>query len=189
MCDKAAALEHGALIAVGDPNDVIREFRERLLKASIPAEEMNPELARSEISPTWHQVKIVDARPVYATPDQEAAAPGEALQLVVTIEAPEPVNDVVIGIAIYTSAGWLVYGTNTDLHGIDLGTVSGQRTVTFDCRDVPLLDGTYAVTFGVHTKGGLVYDSWEQLRRFEVAAPGRDIGIVRMPIDIQVDPS
>ena len=189
LCDKAAALEHGDLIAVGEPNDVIREFRERLLKASMPAEEIGLELARSEISPTWHRVKIVDARPIYATPDQEAAAPGESLKLVVTIEAEEPVDDVVVGIAVYNSAGWLVYGTNTDLHGIDLGTVSGQRTISFDCRDVPLLDGTYAVTFGLHTQGGLVYDSWEQLRRFEVAAPGRDIGIVRLPIDIRVDPS
>ena len=54
---------------------------------------------------------------------------------------------------------------------------------------MPLLDGTYAVTVGLHTKGGLVYDSWEQLRRFEVAAPGRDIGLVRLPVDIRVDPS
>ena len=189
MCDKAAALEHGVLVAAGDPNDVIREFRERLLKAATPAEDMSPELARSEISPTWHRVKFVDARPVYATPDQDAAHPGEPLQLAVTIEAPEPVDDVVLGIAIYNSAGWLVYGTNTDLHGVDLGTVSGRRRITFDMEDVPLLDGTYAVTFGLHTKGGLVYDSWEQLRRFEVAAPGRDIGIVRLPVQIRVEPA
>ena len=52
---------------------------------------------------------------------------------------------------------------------------------------VPLLDGTYAVTIGVHTRGGLVYDSWEQLRRFEVAAPGRDIGLVRLPVQIESD--
>jgi hypothetical protein len=52
---------------------------------------------------------------------------------------------------------------------------------------VPLLDGTYAVTVGLHTRGGIVYDSWEQQRRFEVAAPGRDIGLVRLPIAIEVD--
>src|SRR5437763_12147560 len=38
MCDKAAALEHGKLVAQGDPNDVIREFRERLLMAATPVE-------------------------------------------------------------------------------------------------------------------------------------------------------
>jgi hypothetical protein len=70
---------------------------------------------------------------------------------------------------------------------MDLGTIEGHRTVTFDFPEVPLLDGTYALTIGVHTLGGLVYDSWEQLRRFEVAAPGRDIGLVRMPVSIRLN--
>jgi ABC-2 type transport system ATP-binding protein len=187
MCDKAAALEHGRMVALGDPNDVIREFRERLLKAATPAEDMNPELARSEMSPMWGRVKIADARVGYATPDQEAVQLGESLRLDVTLSAAEPNDDVVVGIAIYSSMGWLVYGTNTHLHKVDLGTVVGERRVSFVFPEVPLLDGTYAVTIGVHTRGGLVYDSWEQLRRFEVAAPGRDIGLVRLPVQIESD--
>jgi ABC-2 type transport system ATP-binding protein len=187
MCDKAAALEHGKLVAEGDPNEVIREFRERLLKAATPAEDMSPELARSEMSPMWGRVKIADARVVYATDDQEAVAPGEGMKLVITLEADKPVSDVVIGVAVYGSMGWLVFGTNTEFQGIDLGTIEGRRTVTFDFPEVPLLDGTYALTIGVHTHGGLVYDSWEQTRRFEVAAPGRDIGLVRMPVSVSLD--
>ena len=97
MCDKAAALDHGVMVAEGDPNEVIREFRERLLTAATPAEDMSPELARSEMSPMWGRVKIADVRIVYATPDQEAAAPGEPMQIEVTLEAPEPVDDVVVG--------------------------------------------------------------------------------------------
>ena len=187
MCDRAAALEHGSMVAQGEPNEVIREFRERLLKAATPAEDMSPELVRSELSPMWGRVKIAAALVSYATPTQDAVAPGEPMRLDVTLDAPEPVDDVVVGIAVYSSMGWLVFGTNTHLHGIDLGTVSGRRQVTFAFPEVPLLDGTYAVTIGVHTRGGLVYDSWEQLRRFEVAAPGRDIGLVRLPVAIEVD--
>jgi ABC-2 type transport system ATP-binding protein len=187
MCDKAAALEHGKLVAQGDPNEVIREFRERLLKAATPAEDMNPELARSEMSPMWGRVKIADARVVYATPDQDAVAPGEGMRLVVTLQAENPVSDVVVGVGVYNSMGWLVFGTNTEHHGMDLGTIDGHRTLVFDFTDVPLLDGTYALTIGVHTHGGLVYDSWEQLRRFEVAAPGRDIGLVRLPVSVRIE--
>ena len=189
MCHKAAALDHGKLVAQGDPNEVIREFRERLLKASTPVQDISPELARSEMSPMWGRVKIADARVVYATADHHAVAPGEAMQLEVTLETAEPVDDVVVALTVYNSMGWVVYGTNTDLHGVDVGTVTGRRNVTFGFREVPLLDGSYAFTVGVHTRGGLVYDSWEQLRRFEVAAPGRDVGIVRLPIDITVDPA
>jgi ABC-2 type transport system ATP-binding protein len=187
MCDKAAALEHGKLVAQGEPNDVIREFRERLLKAATPAEDMHPELARSEMSPMWGRLKIADVRVIYATEDQDAVNPGEAMRVVVTLEAPSPVDDVVVGVGVYNPMGWLVFGTNTHVQGAALGTIDGRRTVTFDFPDVPLLDGTYALTIGVHTKGGLVYDSWEQLRRFEVKAPGKDIGIVRLPVEISTD--
>jgi ABC-2 type transport system ATP-binding protein len=187
MCDKAAALEHGKLVARGEPNEVIREFRERLLKAATPAEDMSPELARSEMSPMWGRVKIADVRVVYATPDQEAVAPGEGMRVVVTLQAEQPVSDVVVGVGVYNSMGWLVFGTNTDYHAMDLGTIDGHRTLVFDFTDVPLLDGTYALTIGVHTHGGLVYDSWEQLRRFEVAAPGKDIGLVRLPVSVRID--
>jgi len=135
----------------------------------------------------WGRLKIAEARIVYAAEDQDAVAPGEPMRLVVTLEAPNPVDDVVVGIGIYNQMGWLVFGTNTYHHGMDLGTVDGRRTVTFEFTDVPLLDGTYAVTIGVHTKGGLVYDSWEQLRRFEVSYPGRDIGLVRLPLEIQTE--
>jgi ABC-2 type transport system ATP-binding protein len=187
MCDKAAALDHGVMFAQGEPNQVIRQFRERMLAAATPAEELAPETAHSEMSPMWGRVKIADVRIVYATPDQDAAAPHEPMRIEVTLEAQESVNDVVVGIAVYNNMGWLVFGTNTDIHGVDLDMSAGRRNVTFDCSEVPLLDGTYAVTVGVHTVGGLVYDSWEQLRRFEVAAPGRDIGLVRLPITIEVD--
>jgi ABC-2 type transport system ATP-binding protein len=139
------------------------------------------------MSPTWGRVKIAEVEVTYASPDQHAAAPGEPIRVDVTLEAPEPVNDVLVGLAVYNSMGWLVFGMNTDLHGVNLGTISGRRNVAFVFPDVPLLDGTYAVTIGLHTKGGLVYDSWEQLRRFEVAAPGRDIGLVRMPVLIELD--
>jgi ABC-2 type transport system ATP-binding protein len=187
MCDQAAALDHGVMVVQGEPNNVIREFRERLMAASTPAEDLNPELARSELSPMWGRVKIVDARVVYATPDQEAAGPGEPMQLVVTLEAGEPVDDVVVAVSVHGPMGQLVYSTNTSLHGVDLGTVTGRKVVTFDFSGIPLMDGTYPVTFGVHTRGGLVYDNWEQLRRFEVAAPGRDIGLVRLPMQIRLD--
>ena len=187
MCDKAAALEHGVMVAEGDPNLVIREFRERLLKAAATGEEPTGELAGTMMSPMWGRVKIAEACVRYADAERQAVAPGEPMHLDITLEAPEPIEDVVVGIAVYNSMGWLVFGTNTHLHGVDLGSVSGRRRVSFVFAEVPLLDGTYAVTVGVHTRGGLVYDSWEQRRRFEVAAPGRDIGIARLPVAIEVD--
>ena len=52
---------------------------------------------------------------------------------------------------------------------------------------VPLLDGTYGLTVGAHTLSGLVYDHWEQKRCFEVAAGGKDQGMISLPVRISLD--
>ena len=188
MCHQAAALDHGRLVAAGETNDVIRVYRERLMQGMTSDGTIDPAIARSELSPVWGKVSFVDAEVIYASPDTPHARPGEPMRLDVTIEAPAPVDDVVIGLAVYGPMGQLVYGTNTQMHGVDLGTVHGARLVSFRFDEVPLLDGTYAVTLGLHTEGGLVYDSWEQRRHFEVAVAGRSIGLVNLPLHVEVDP-
>ncbi|MGH8990368.1 MAG: ABC transporter ATP-binding protein [Acidimicrobiia bacterium] len=187
MCHRAAALDHGQLVIEGDPNDVIRTFRERLMTGITSGAEVDRALATSELSPVWGRVRIVEADVVYASNGGHTAQPGEPMRIDVVLEAAQPVDDVVIGLAVYSSMGQLVYGTNTDILGADLGTIAGRRTVSFRFAQVPLLDGTYALTFGVHTLGGLNYDQWEARRHFEVAAPGRDVGLVRLPVEIVVE--
>ncbi len=187
MCQWAAALDHGTVIAHGDPNDVIRTYRERLLQGIAEGQEVDPELVRSELSPLWGKARIVEADFVYAEPGQLEVSPGDPLRFEVTIEADEPVSDVVVGLALYGPLGHLIFGTNTEHHGVDLGTISGPRKITFNFEELPLLDGSYGVTVGLHTQGGLVYDFWEQRRHVEVAAPGRDIGLVRLPVKVTVD--
>ena len=184
MCDRAAALEHGRLVVEGEPNEVIRGFRERLMSS---AAELSPEMARSELSPLWGKVRIQEVEVVYPDPERTNVTSTELLQFAVHLESDEPIDDVVVGVAVYGPMGQLIYGTNTDLKNVDIGTVNGRRTVTYSLDCVPLLDGTYALTFGVHTAGGLVYDHWEQKRHFEVAAAGRDLGLVNLPLRIEVD--
>jgi ABC-2 type transport system ATP-binding protein len=188
MCHRAAALHHGRMVAEGEPNEVIRTFRERLLSDAISTADLDPSLERPELSPVWEKVRIAEAEIVYASAENPQAQPGEPMRLDVTLESGEPVDDVVVGIAIYGPMGQLVYGTNTDIQGADLSLKDGRRRVSFLFGEVPLLDGSYAVTIGVHTQGGLVYDSWEQRRHFEVAAPSRNIGLVNLPVRVEVGP-
>ncbi|MDQ3106437.1 MAG: ABC transporter ATP-binding protein [Actinomycetota bacterium] len=187
MCDTAAALDHGKLVIQGDPNDVIREFRERLMSGVTSAADISPEMASSELSPLWGKVRIEDVHVNYPEADRHNVQPGESLNFDVHLVSEGPVDDVVIGIAVYGPMGELIYGTNSSLKGADLGIVDGRRKVRFDLGSVPLLDGTYGLTVGVHTHTGLVYDHWEQKRRFEVAAGGRDQGMIALPVQITVD--
>ncbi len=186
MCDRAAALDHGKLVVEGDPNDVIREFRERLMSGVTSAADVSPEMARSELSPLWGKVRIEEVEVLYPEADRHNVHPDEPLRFDVHLESNEPVDDVVIGIAVYGPMGELIFGTNSSLKGAELGVVDGKRRVRFDLGRVPLVDGTYGLTVGAHTLSGLVYDHWEQKRRFEVQAGGKDQGMIALPVHVTV---
>jgi ABC-2 type transport system ATP-binding protein len=186
LCHTAAALDHGHVVIAGDPNDVIREFRERIMSGVSSAAEIGVEMARSELSPEWGRVKIREVEVVYPEDGRHNVSKGEPLCFDVHLESKERVDDVVLGFVIYSNMGQMVYGTNSLLKGATIGPVDGATTVRFRIPDVPLLDGTYALTVGAHTRGGLVYDHWEQMRRFEVATGGKDEGMVAMPVEVEV---
>ena len=187
VCDRAAALHHGRMVDIGAPNDVIRTFREKLMTGVTAASDVNKEMATSELSPLWHKVKMTGIEVVYATSGAEAVRQGEPLTFRVGYEAAEAVEDIVAGIALYGPQGQLVYGTNTHLLGQDLPSIAGTGTISFLIRELPLLDGVYRLTVGLHNLGGLQYDHWEQQALIEVSAPGRDIGVARLDTTVGVE--
>jgi hypothetical protein len=65
---------------------------------------------------------------------------------------------------------------------------AGTGTLTFDFSALPLNDGTYRLTVGLHNLGGLQYDHWEQQALIEVRSPGRDVGVVRLSTQVVVEP-
>jgi ABC-2 type transport system ATP-binding protein len=188
ICDRAAALHHGQMIEIGEPNDVIRTFREKLMTGVTSVLDVDPAMAKSELSPLWHKVRITGIEILYPRRDAHGVHPGERLAFRVGYDAREPVTDIVAGIALYGPQGQLVHGTNTHLLGQDLTPVDGTGTITFSFAEIPLLDGTYRLTVGLHNLGGLQYDHWEQQAIVEVSAPGRDIGVVRLDTTVTVEP-
>jgi ABC-2 type transport system ATP-binding protein len=182
VCTRAAALDHGRLVATGEPNDVIRTFRDILMTG---ASEASP----APVSDVWGRVRITGVEVVYASPEQTALHAGEPLDLRIAYDAgSEVVDDVVAGIAINGAMGQLVYGTNSHISGQELGTLKGVGVVTFRIADLPLLDGTYPTTVSLHTRGGIQYDHWEQSVPIDVKAPGREQGVARLSTTITVSP-
>jgi ABC-2 type transport system ATP-binding protein len=188
VCDRAAALHHGRMVKIGEPNDVIRNFRENLMTGVTTMGDVTPEMARSELSPLWHKVRMTGVEIVYPERDQRSLRPGQPLKFRIGYEAAETVTDIVCGIALYGPQGQTVCGTNTHLLGQDLQPISGGGCITFSIAELPILDGAYRLTVGLHTLGGLQYDHWEQQALVEVNAPGKDIGVVRLDTKVTVQP-
>ena len=59
--------------------------------------------------------------------------------------------------------------------------------MVFEVASIPLLDGTYPITVGIHSKDeATVYDWREQQVWFEVLSPDRTSGLIWMPIEARV---
>ena len=209
VCDRAAVLDHGRLVAVGTPGDAVRAYREHLLKtdrgheveALALADEPAPEAAGADHPPVPvddglsaqerkrnFKLRITDVRMDHpGAGERPYLMPGEPLAIHVAYEAVEPLDDIVFSIAIHNLDGDLVFGSNTDILGVALDKVDGRGEVTFATQATPLLDGTYLVTVGIHSHDeGTVYDWQEQRHQFEVTNPGRSVGQVHMGIEVSV---
>ena len=184
ICDRAAVLDHGELVAVGAPGEAALAFREHLRNkgAEVPDELNSPDLLRNL------EVKISDVRIAYPDPTRHHLFPSEPVEVLLDFVAPEPVDDIVFSIAIYDQDGKMLLGTNSDYAGGDPGTVHGEGTCRFVFERFPVIDGVYNVAVGIHSHDvTTIYDQREQKDTIEVLSKGRDVGLVHFPLQIRVD--
>ncbi|MBW3668039.1 MAG: ABC transporter ATP-binding protein [Actinobacteria bacterium] len=206
VCDRAAVLDHGVLVALGTPGEAVRAYREHLLQTDRAHEveqlapaldedtaetdasvEVDDGLSAQERKRNF-KLRITDVRMEHpGAGERPYLLPGEPLAIRVAYDATERLEDIVFGIAIHDIEGRLVFGSNTDFLGVPVGDVDGRGVVTFETDATPLLDGTYLVTIGVHSQDeGTVYDWQEQRHQFEVMNPGRGVGQVHLGLNVSV---
>jgi ABC-2 type transport system ATP-binding protein len=184
ICNRAAVLDHGELVAIGEPGEAALAFREHLRKkgAEVPAELDDPTLLRNL------EVEITSVKIAYPEPGRTHLYPSEPLEVQVGYRAPERVDDIVFSIAIYDQEGKMLLGTNSDLTGDDPGAIHGDGLARFVFERVPLLDGIYKVAIGLHSHdGGTIYDQREERDTVEVMSKGQEVGLVHFPVRVRVE--
>lgn len=184
ICDRAAVLDHGDLVAVGAPGEAALAFREHLRKkgAEVPRDLDDPTLLRNL------EIEITGASVVYPDPARTYVRPSEPIEIRVDFHAPRRVDDVVFSIAIFDQEGKLLLGTNSDLTGDDPGSIDGSGTCRFTFERFPVLDGVYLISVGIHSHdGGVIYDQRAERDTVEVLSEGRDVGLVHFPVRARVE--
>jgi len=179
ICDQAVMLTKGEIMASGDPDEVVREFRLSMLKQDLAyaTEQGSKEL------------EIVEASLVREDGSSgERATSGETLTLQIDLEAKRPVEDPVISFALHDENNKFVFGTNTDWKGLRFHPFEGKKRLRFQLRSLPFTGGKFWVTLGVHSRdSSTVYHVQEQRYSFTVEAPEENPGQVFIPIDVDVE--
>jgi ABC-2 type transport system ATP-binding protein len=205
ICDRAAVLDEGVMVACGTPGEAVRSYREHLLKrqrydeAEALAAVLGPPITGDTVQATQtrtltseerrnFKVRITSVRFEYpGCESQPYLVSGSPLSIRIAYEASEPVEDLVAGIAVYDMEGKLMSGWNTKLLDLDLGRVEGTGEIAFHISEVPLLDGTYPVSVGFHSLDeATVYDWREQRESFEVLSQARVVGLIEMHVKAEI---
>jgi len=112
---------------------------------------------------------------------------GEAAQVRVTVKFKQDVANPVVGILIRNRIGLEVYGTNTELEKITLGSRSAGETVRLTFRfDCQLCPQDYTVTVASHDPDGARHDWLEDAVSISVSDSRYTAGVANLRAQVTI---
>jgi len=159
MCDGAAWLDHGKLQTAGPASKVAAAYLKRVNDAeAVEREERreaivaeiaeNPELAAETEIP--QSIFITDLTLADARGERlEYATHGEPFSMRIHYDSLGPVDAPVFGFGIHALNGVHLTGLNTNISGIETGTVDGVGYAEFTIPRMPLVPGEYELSAAI----------------------------------------
>jgi lipopolysaccharide transport system ATP-binding protein len=182
-------LRDGAMIARGDPAEVLGKYRAYVADALRSAgsgqkARVAPSMRKGDGRAALEQIELLgeNGQPSIVWRS------GEAVSIAVTVRFASRVKDPVVGIMIRTRVGLNVYGTNTELEHLKLGPVDAGAVVRvvyqFRCELCP---GQYTVTAASHDPDGLWHDWLEDAVAFSVTDSRYTAGVVNLRATVSAE--
>ena len=202
LCQRAALMNHGRIIEIGTPKDVVNHYIAVLSsdKTQFEAEKTN---TNASIEDTFikgkkehfkhrhgNQLAVINDVKITSADGRETqnkVETGTIINIVLSLETKAELSDLVIGISIRNLMGVVVYGTNTQLMRAQMSKYKESEEVTAIFQMPCYLNrGVYTVTAGIHSEEGLSYDWIDELVIFEVNNSNSCEGIVDMNCGITI---
>ena len=178
LCDRVMMLDKGEIVVDGKPQETLRAYRERYA----PQVEAEADV-RGTGQVVVDRMAVTDGR----GEPKDRFEPGDRLGVELSVRADAPVDDPVVGVAIYNHLDQLIYGTNTALRNVNLGCVLGRRRLTFDFGAIPMVEGQYFVTVAAHSRDEATQYHWlERQLSFKVFSPVGEAGVIHLDPSIEV---
>jgi len=178
-CQRAAWLDHGQIIALGDAKAIVAQYTGRVIekeseRLTIERKMVGANLAvnQNESPQRWGNRKIEITQVQITDPagiEQMIFNTGQSLTLQIDYEAHERVDNPIFGIAIHRQDGIHITGPNTAQAGLPLPMLDGPGRITYKIDRLPLLDGLYSFSIAVvNQKDNETFDYHDRLYSFRV---------------------
>jgi ABC-2 type transport system ATP-binding protein len=171
ICDRAVLLDKGEIVLDGHPIDVISRFRGAMHEGRLSA---NPE-ERGTREAEVTQFAVLDS----AGKPASKVNSGDSLRIVIDVHPNAVLEDVAVGFAISDERDQLVYRTDTGKTRASVAPLSRPIQVEFEIPSLPMLDGRYSVSLGLHNIERTVEYHWmERAHKFEIRSKGEAEGLI-----------
>jgi ABC-type polysaccharide/polyol phosphate transport system ATPase subunit len=200
ICDDVLWLRHGRMAQQGDPKRIVDAYLtyvaggEEALLVREHGQAGHADVANDGPPPSeapaqdgyregrWgsRAVEIVSVRLLDDRgSERHVYVPGERLTIELDVRAPEPLDDFVFGVGVFTADGVSVYGTNTHIEDFLPVRLEGQATVRLSLNNIRLVEGSYLLDVAVHKRDGTPYDYHRALYGFRIKSHVKDVGVYR----------
>lgn len=144
LCDRAAVLQRGELLFIGEPREAIDVYRTALHGKldAVPAHQRH--LGRLYMKKET-AVEFIDAQ-VLKPPDQEGFKPGDRVPFVVRYKVREPCEFVLYLLIQARDGNPMIRQNSNQIVGERLRVEPGEGEIRFALEDLPLLDDVYRIT-------------------------------------------
>jgi hypothetical protein len=182
-------ISDGALVARGDPSDVLARYRRHTAEVlRISGENqlprLSPTMRNGDGRAVIEQVELLGEHGNPATVFRS----GEEVTIRVAVRFGTWVADPVVGIMIRTRIGLNVYGTNTELEQLKLGPVESGDAVRVIYRlRCDLCPGEYTVTAASHDPDGVWHDWMEDAVAFSVSDSRYTAGVANLKARVEAE--
>lgn len=170
--DEAILLDHGRVIDTGATVGIAEKYHELMRGPSQPSSDEATAVGPIRVTET--QFRVGD------TENPRRLRSGDTLDVLVGLNSSELVQTWALTVKITTSAGQLLFATNTDRWDARLGPIDGVREVRVTLPNLPLAGGSYQAT--VEVSEGERSPVWHASEAFQFVVPidHRYLGPVRV---------
>lgn len=155
FCDSAAWISGGKIAVQGSTIDVIDAYRSDVhRKEGLKAQELAEKPVQGSRWGTGEarilEVELQDGE----GKTKRLFETGESMQVRLKYTADQKLDEIILGVALFSKDGAYCYGTNTKADHITIDHKSGSGTVTLRYNSLPLLSGTYLLDVAIYDSSG-----------------------------------
>jgi ABC-type Na+ transport system ATPase subunit NatA len=183
LCTRALWIEDGLIAAEGAPTDVIMAYKQHMATRDDPQAESVTLRAGQRWGTGEVQITAVEVCDGSGAPCAGFVT-GDDLLIRLHYRSAGRVEHPVFGLAITHQSGAHLFGPNTQFSALDITHVEGQGVVSYRIPNLPLLEGSYALSVAVvNQHNTATFDYHDRAYGFRVIhSPARTgYGLVQFP--------